>query len=183
MTEHFPVGGGWVVRPGSDADLAEVVLMERETATAPHWSAAEYVALLRWHGDGGVRRCVYVAAQGRLLAGFAVGSAVGAGYDAEAELESIVVREEYRKQGLGSALCRAVMEWSRREGASAIALEVRAASAGAIRLYGGLGFVASGRRPRYYHDPQEDAIVMHCMLCGKRPASVLPDLYGGAALF
>jgi ribosomal-protein-alanine N-acetyltransferase len=178
-----PDNSGWVVRPGNEADLAEIVLLERETLTAPHWSAAEYSAVLKWHGDGGLRRCVYVAAQGRFLAGYAVGSVVGVGHEAESELESVVVRDELRRQGLGSALCRAVMEWSRREGAPSIALEVRAASAGAVKLYGGLGFVATGRRPRYYHDPADDAVVMHCALSGKRPASVGADLYGDAALF
>jgi len=178
-----PDGGGWAVRAGRDSDLAEIVLLEREIARAPHWAAAEYAAMLRWGGDAGVRRCLYVAAQGRLLAGFAVGSAVGAGQESEAELESVVVREELRRQGLGSALCRAVMEWSRREGAASIALEVRAGSAEAVRLYGGLGFVAAGRRPGYYHDPPEDAVLMHCALGAKRPSPVGVDLYGGAALF
>jgi ribosomal-protein-alanine N-acetyltransferase len=178
-----PDNSGWVVRAGTEADLAEIVLLERETLTAPHWSAADYAAVLKWHGDGGLRRCVYVAAQGRFLAGFAVGSVVGVGQDAEAELESVVVRNELRRQGLGSALCRAVMEWSRREGAGSIALEVRAASAEAVRLYGGLGFVATGRRPGYYREPADDAVLMHCALSGKKPASVGVDLYGGAALF
>jgi ribosomal-protein-alanine N-acetyltransferase len=89
----------------------------------------------------------------------------------EAELESVVVREEMRRQGLGSALCRAVMDWARQEGAAAIGLEVRAGSGGALRLYGGMGFVAVGRRPHYYHDPDEDAIVMRCGLGAGAAAS------------
>ncbi len=98
------------------------------------------------------------------LLGFAVGKALGHGLDAEAELESVVVRREARREGIGSALCRAVMEWSRAEGAGVIRLEVRVGSAGAVRLYGGLGFVAAGRRRGYYHGPEEDAVVMRCEL-------------------
>ena len=97
--------------------------------------------------EAGIRRCLFVAADGRNIHGFAVGKALGHGDDTEAELESVVVRGEARREGIGSALCRAVMDWSRHEGAHAILLEVRSASAGAIRLYGGLGFVACGRRP------------------------------------
>jgi len=93
-----------------------------------------------------------------------------------------VVRAEDRREGIGSALCRAVMDWSRREGAHEITLEVRAGSAGAIRLYGGLGFVAVGRRPGYYHDPQEDAVIMHCFLAGSN-AHIVHHMNGQAELF
>jgi len=165
MTTH-----NWEIREARESDLAEVILLERETVTAPHWSAAEYAALLA--NKGGVRRCLYVARQAYGLGGFAIGSVVGTAPDAEAELESVVVASDLRRQGLGSALCRAVMEWSHREGAAAITLEVRAASPWALRLYGGLGFVAIGRRPGYYHDPNDDAIVMRCALHGALGGSV-----------
>ena len=160
------IDGGWAIRRASDAELAQVLLLERASPTAPHWAWAEYAPMLQAAGGSGLRRCLYVAAEGRVVSGFAVGKAVGSGNDIEAELESVVVRPETRRQGLGSALCRAVIEWSRREGASSIALEVRAGSAGALRLYGGLGFVAIGRRPRYYSEPVEDAVVMRCALSG-----------------
>ena len=159
MTTH-----NWEIRPACERDLAEVIQMERDAATAPHWSAAEYSALL--HPATSVRRCLFVAVQGVGLGGFSVVSVVGAAPDAEAELESVVVLDRLRRQGLGSALCRAAMEWARREGASAISLEVRAASPWALRLYGGLGFVATGRRPGYYRDPTDDAIVMRCAFGG-----------------
>jgi len=161
MTTH-----NWEIRPAKEADLAEVILLERETATAPHWSAADYSALLR--SQRGVRRCLYVAGEGLGLGGFAVGSLAGTPQDAEAELETVVVQDGLRRQGLGSALCRAVMEWSHREGAAAISLEVRAASPWALRLYGGLGFVATGRRRGYYHNPTDDAVIMRCAFAGSR---------------
>lgn len=165
MTTH-----NWEIRPGRERDLAEVMLMERNAPTAPHWSPAEYAALLQ--PGGSVRRCLFVAVRGVGLDGFSVGSLVGQAPDAEAELESVVVLDSLRRQGLGSALCRAVMEWAHAEGAAAISLEVRAASPWALRLYGGLGFVATGRRPRYYQNPTDDAIVMRCALgsaCERKP--------------
>jgi ribosomal-protein-alanine N-acetyltransferase len=162
MTMH--TDGGWAIRRAVEAELAQVVLLERETATAPHWAWADYGPLLRTDGSAGLRRALFVAAEGRVVQGFAVGKALGTGQDVEAELESVVVRQDMRRQGLGSALCRAVVEWARSEGAGSMNLEVRAGSAGALRLYGGLGFVAIGRRPGYYHEPLDDAIVMHCVL-------------------
>ena len=152
----------WEIRPARESDLSEVIVLERDTPTAPHWSAAKYKGLIR--EDANPKRCLLVACDDNGLSGFAVGSVVGTGPDAEAELESVTVANSMRRQGLGSALCRAVMEWSQREGAAAITLEVRAASGGALRLYGGLGFVAIGRRPAYYHRPADDAIVMRCEL-------------------
>jgi len=166
------LGGGWAIRRAVEAELAQVVLLERETRTAPHWAWADYAPLLQAEPAGSLRRCLYVAAEGRVVSGFAVGKAVGSGPEVEAELESVVVQPEMRRQGLGSALCRAVMEWGRHEGAAAIGLEVRAGSAGAVRLYGGLGFVAIGRRPGYYHDPAEDAVVMRCGLGGVHAATI-----------
>ncbi len=157
MTTH-----NWEIRPAREQDVAEVILMERNSATAPHWSPAEYAALL--NPGGTVRRGMFVVDQGIGLGGFSVGSVVGRAPEAEAELESVVVLDSLRRQGLGSALCRAVMEWAQREGAAAISLEVRATSPWALRLYGGLGFVATGRRPRYYENPTDDAIVMRCSL-------------------
>ena len=158
-----------VIRRATEEDVTEIVLLERETATAPHWAVADYADMLRRSGAGGLKRALFVAAEGRDVCGFAVGKVLRAGRDAEGELESVVVHMGLRRQGVGSSLCRAVMEWAREEGAGKILLEVRAGSAGAVRLYGGLGFVATGRRPGYYHNPMEDALLMRC---GLRPRGV-----------
>ena len=42
----------------------------------------------------------------------------------------------------------------------ALLLEVRVSNAPAIRLYEKLGFVQVGRRPRYYTNPREDALIL-----------------------
>ena len=79
---------------------------------------------------------------------------------------------------MGRALCGAVVEWCRGEGAAELELEVRAGSAGAIALYTGLGFVTMGRRAAYYRGirglagsdlagygaPAEDALLMRLEL-------------------
>jgi ribosomal-protein-alanine N-acetyltransferase len=183
-TQHgIGLGHGWAIRPAGETELAQIVVLERETVTAPHWAWRDYSTLLQADGSASLRRCLYVAADGRVVSGFAVGSAYGMGREVEAELESVVVRTDLRRQGLGSALCRAVMDWAKHEGAAAIGLEVRAGSGGAVRLYGGLGFVAVGRRPRYYHDPEEDAVVMRCVLGGASVAVQTHAEDGQPALF
>ena len=45
-------------------------------------------------------------------------------------------------------------------GATAVWLEVRESNARALELYRRLGFAPTGRRPRYYQDSGEDALLM-----------------------
>jgi [ribosomal protein S18]-alanine N-acetyltransferase len=162
---------GVSVRVGDAADLEAVVALERAVGEAPHWGEAEYAAIVSSQEDtrggaqgGGVRRCLLVAeAEGRLV-GFAVGKVIGMGRGGVAELESVAVEARARRVGLGRALCESVAEWCRGQGATAMELEVRAGSAGAIALYAGLGFVVVGRRGAYYSGPVEDALLMRLEL-------------------
>jgi ribosomal-protein-alanine N-acetyltransferase len=153
---------GFRVRVAGAADLAGVVTLERAIAEAPHWVEAEYAAIVDAAGDvdGAVRRCLLVAEREERLLGFAVGKVIGWGTGGVGELESVAVDPAVRRGGVGRALCRAVVEWCRQKGAASVDLEVRAESRGAIALYAGLGFVASGRRGWYYKDPAEDAVLM-----------------------
>jgi ribosomal-protein-alanine N-acetyltransferase len=98
------------------------------------------------------------------------GNALKPGEVEFAELESVVVSASARRAGVGRVLCNAVLDWSRSQGATEVMLEVRAGSAGAIALYTGLGFTQAGRRPRYYRDPKDDALVMRRLL-DTRPTS------------
>jgi ribosomal-protein-alanine N-acetyltransferase len=157
---------GFCVRVGGAADLAGVVALERSVAEAPHWTESDYAAIVNVDRvvGGAMRRCLFVAeAEGRLV-GFAVGKVIGSGAGGVAELESVVVDLAGRRSGVGRALCGAVITWSRGQGAAAVELEVRAGSGGAIALYGGLGFIAAGRRGWYYKEPAEDAVLMRLEL-------------------
>jgi [ribosomal protein S18]-alanine N-acetyltransferase len=151
------------VRLGGAADLEAVIRLERVTAEAPHWAESEYAAMLI-PALGAVRRCLFVAEEEVGVIGFAVGKVIGIGSESSSELESVAVAASARRAGVGQGLCAAVIGWCRAQGAAAIELEVRAASAGAIALYSGLGFVVEGRRPRYYRKPMDDAVLMRLKL-------------------
>jgi ribosomal-protein-alanine N-acetyltransferase len=107
-----------------------------------------------------IQRCLFVAEKNGSLAGFAVGLLHPVASERTAELESVVVSDSYRRAGIGGSLCRAVLDWSRSQGATEVVLEVRAASSAAVALYAGLGFTLAARRPRYYRDPGDDALLM-----------------------
>jgi [ribosomal protein S18]-alanine N-acetyltransferase len=159
---------GWKavrVRRAVAADLEAVLAIERSAATAPHWAAAEYAACVREAGEVDASRRLLVVAElddagVSGVVGFAVGAVVALGDELQGELESVAVADRARRMGVGRALCAAVAAWCAEQGAATVELEVRSASAGAIALYEGLGFVAFGRRPKYYRNPEDDAILL-----------------------
>jgi ribosomal-protein-alanine N-acetyltransferase len=154
------------VREGVAADLVGVMRLEKETAEAPHWAAAEYAAIVDSGGfaDGAVRRRLFVAEDEAGLLGFAVGKVLASEAVSLGELESVAVGGSTRRSGVGRMLCEAVIGWCMERGATEVELEVRAGSMGAIALYIGLGFVVVGERAGYYRDPAEDALLMQLKL-------------------
>ncbi|MGH9597358.1 MAG: GNAT family N-acetyltransferase [Edaphobacter sp.] len=160
---------GFQVRLAVAGDLAEVVMLERGVAEAPHWAETEYAAIIsESEGEGAVRRCFFVAeAAGRVI-GFAVGKVIGLENGGVGEVESVAVSTAARRGGAGMALCTAIVDWCKGLGAAGLELEVRVGSAGAIALYTRLGFVVAGRRGWYYKDPAEDALLMRLDLAGFR---------------
>ncbi len=145
------------IQPAQLSDLDAIVALERATENAPHWPLSAYAAIL---ADSASPRCLLVAQTAGQLEGFAVGLVS----PSSAELESVVVAASSRRAGVGRGLCNAVLDWTRSKGATEIILEVRAVSAGAIALYASLGFTETGRRPRYYRDPEDDAVLMRRQL-------------------
>jgi ribosomal-protein-alanine N-acetyltransferase len=153
------------VREGVAADLVGVMRLEQETAEAPHWTAAEYGAIVDSGGfAGAIRRRLFVA-EGELgLLGFAVAKVLVSEAVSLGELESVAVGVSARRSGVGRMLCEAIIRWCVERGATEVELEVRVGSTGAIALYRGLGFVAVGERAGYYRDPVEDALLMQLKL-------------------
>jgi len=78
----------------------------------------------------------------------------------EMQVANIAVKEGFRQQGVGRMLLSHVLHLARQQGCRWAYLEVRESNAAARRLYGCLGFVATGLRPRYYGHGAEDAILM-----------------------
>jgi len=152
------------LRPAVAQDLNAILDIELASETAPHWPHAAYAAILDPDPSqsAAILRCLIVAYDGELPAGFAVGRMHPA--EGIAELESVVVTVSVRRAGIGRALCAAVFDWCSSQGASEIILEVRTNSTAAIALYIGLGFTKTGRRPLYYRDPDDDALLMRLPL-------------------
>ena len=82
----------------------------------------------------------------------------------EAHIASVAVHPDYRGLGIGVKLVATAMLNALDEGMKIVTLEVRAGNQLAQALYQKLGFVDVGRRPRYYKDNQEDALIMSAKL-------------------
>jgi ribosomal-protein-alanine N-acetyltransferase len=78
----------------------------------------------------------------------------------ESHVATLAVLPEFRRRGISQRLLKAALTESIQRGARLATLEVRANNKIAQALYRGFRFVVIGRRPRYYQDNHEDAIIM-----------------------
>jgi len=86
----------------------------------------------------------------------------------EIHLMNIAIHPESRGKGLGRILLAKMIQLGVSEGDDSAWLEVRPSNLKARLLYEELGFREMGRRPRYYRETNEDAIVMCLTLARKQ---------------
>jgi [ribosomal protein S18]-alanine N-acetyltransferase len=148
------------IRRVTTADIDRVIAIAQSLNQAPQWPREAYLAAL--DGKAMPRRIALVAedAASGEVAGFAVASLT----PPEAELETIAVAAGFQRRGLARQLFQALAGTLRQERVSVTLLEVRASNLQAQALYRALGFEVAGRRPRYYADPVEDAVLMRLAL-------------------
>ena len=96
----------------------------------------------------------------------------------QADVQTIAVAENTRRQGVGRILISALIAEARARGVVELFLDVRADNLGAQALYESLGFIAIDTRPGYYHSDNMTAIVM--VLALEIPAPHRGDPVGGA---
>ena len=97
-----------------------------------------------------------VALDGQQVAGY-VGSQSVMG---EADMMNIAVSAKYRRMGIAQELVQRLVAALREKDVCSLTLEVRASNEPAKALYGKLGFEQVGRRPNYYRNPKEDALIL-----------------------
>lgn len=150
-----------MIRAAKPADLAAMRVLAESSPAAAQWSEERYRDLFR---AGAPTRVALVAEEvaeevarksGGEVRGFVIALAAGDDW----ELENIAMAESSRRRGIATALLRALIARARESGAQSLFLEVRASNTAARALYGRLGFAERGRRPAYYQNPAEDAII------------------------
>ena len=127
-------------------NIAEIVKVENACFSAP-WS------------EGSVRESLqnpashfYLAYADGALAGY-MGLQIFSG---EGYVTNVATLPAFRRRGVAKAL----MERAMQNDMAFITLEVRESNLPAFRLYETLGFCEVGRRPRFYRNPDESAILM-----------------------
>jgi ribosomal-protein-alanine N-acetyltransferase len=78
----------------------------------------------------------------------------------EAHLLNLAVDPEARRKGIARRLLTGMLDVCASEGGRSVWLEVRPSNSAALELYQEMGFKHIGRRPLYYSDTGEDALVM-----------------------
>jgi ribosomal-protein-alanine N-acetyltransferase len=118
-----------------------LVLLERRPHSSPGWRAAAR----RWV-RGPLRSVLAYGGLWTILD--------------EAHISTLAVHPEWRGQGLGEMMLSGLLGAAILRGAALVTLEVRVSNATAQNLYHKYAFAQTGRRRRYYHDNNEDALIM-----------------------
>jgi ribosomal-protein-alanine N-acetyltransferase len=139
------------VRQAKLYDVPAMARIERDSFGAP-WSAEEITKDVTAGGN------VYVAVAecGDEKAGYGEIRMVAG----EAQIYNIAVAPEFRREGIGEALLRHMIEKAEDDGCTLVTLEVRGGNEAAMALYHKLGFREVGRRKGYYAKGGEDAVLM-----------------------
>lgn len=132
------------------AHVSQVAQLEKLCFSAP-WSENSISSELT-----NPLSCWLVALDGDRVAGY-VGSQTVLD---ESDMMNIAVDPQYRRQSIAQALVEELVKCLARKGSRCLTLEVRASNAGAIALYGKLGFIQVGLRKNYYRNPREDAMIL-----------------------
>lgn len=78
----------------------------------------------------------------------------------EADMMNVAVSDSYRRKGIARKLVEALITALDKRGVLSLTLEVRASNEPAKQLYKQIGFEQVGRRPNYYRNPKEDALIL-----------------------
>ncbi|HHY97263.1 MAG TPA: ribosomal protein S18-alanine N-acetyltransferase [Firmicutes bacterium] len=132
-------------------DLNDVVEIERLSFPTP-WSRYAFLSELYQNS----RSCYLVAELDGRVVGY-VGTWLILD---EAHITNLAVHPDFRKRGIAHSLMLLLFDICRSKQIRRMTLEVRATNFPAQRLYEKLGFVKVGVRRGYYHDNNEDAIIM-----------------------
>jgi ribosomal-protein-alanine N-acetyltransferase len=135
------------------ADLDIVIQLAESLEQAPRWPRSAYVDALNPEAAPPRVALVAEAQQTAAILGFAVAILM----PPQAELESIAVAFEGQRQGIARQIFSALAQELRTARIAELLLEARASNYPALAFYRAVGFVETGRRPRYYADPVEDA--------------------------
>ena len=139
-----------MIVPMQEAHIAQIAALEKQCFSDP-WSETSVRSEL-----SNPLSLWLVAEDGGKVVGYVGSQSVAP----EADVMNLAVAPEWRSRGIGRALMTALIAQLHSRGITALFLEVRVGNTPAQNLYRSLGFVEVGRRPKYYVNPTEDALIL-----------------------
>jgi [ribosomal protein S18]-alanine N-acetyltransferase len=135
-------------------DLAAVLTIQSACPEIAQWTNRDYARVVQGDMVG------WIAEEDGHVSGFIVARRVAD----DLEILNFAVEASRRHRSIGVALLHEVLAWGTTFHAEKTFLEVRISNLAAIRFYEHNGFEVTGRRPRYYTAPIEDALVLTASL-------------------
>jgi ribosomal-protein-alanine N-acetyltransferase len=132
-------------------DISEVVEIDRSSFTLP-WTERSFKYEVQ---ENRAARCWVTVEDERVASMLVLWVIVD-----EAHIATIATHPQFRRRGLAKRMLIKSLVSAREEGALKALLEVRARHVIAQKIYCDIGFVEVGRRPMYYRDNGEDAVLM-----------------------
>ena len=146
---------GWHLEHINHADLEPILVIEQNSFQRP-WGRLSFEGELRDHSACNFAvKSTEVETSGQVI-GYAFWHLIAD----EVHVLKVAVTPAWRGQGIASRLLERCFTLSVEQGAKSAHLEVRPSNITAIELYQKLGFERVGRRPKYYTDSKEDALLM-----------------------
>jgi [ribosomal protein S18]-alanine N-acetyltransferase len=131
-------------------DVEAILAIQTECPEVAQWTMWDYERVARGEMAG------WVAEDAGQVVGFLIARQVAN----DIEILNLALRPEARRRLVGTALLKSAIDWGRMFHAENALLEVRASNLAAVEFYEKHGFQATGRRPRYYAAPVDDALVL-----------------------
>jgi ribosomal-protein-alanine acetyltransferase len=152
-----------MIRPLASADADAVLAVQGACPQLAQWSKRDYEELTQHAMVGWVASPQSAAPSSEapsIISGFLTARQAAD----EIEILNLCVIPAERCQGIGRALLQTALAWAAEHHARRAFLEVRASNQPAIHFYSSFGFEQTGRRPKYYAAPVEDALQLAAQL-------------------
>jgi len=147
------------VRALEPGDADAILGIQAESPQVAQWSKRAYERLVLEKMIG------WTAEANGSISGFITARQVAG----DAEILNFAVRSGARRRGVGTLLLNEVLAWAKGARSEKIYLEVRESNHAARAFYERHGFRETGRRPRYYDAPTEDALLLALSLDPETP--------------
>ena len=141
-----------IIRKMTVADVPAVSAIDRISFSLPWPESAFHYEVT----DNHVARCFVGETDNKQI----VAAVVSWVIIDELHIATIATHPDFRRQGIGKQILTEALQDGYKAGARHAFLEVREANEAAQAMYRKFGFVVTGRRPKYYKDNGEDAILM-----------------------